>query len=142
VTIGVGGELLMARGSRTAEPDEDDDEDAPVPAPAPLPTVTARFSSLSPQLSLNFGRRDGWSYLSGGIGLARLTWEKAGTPAPGGDRVRAIHYGGGARWFTGPHLAFSFDVRFYTIPAQVAQGARPSFPRSRFTVFSAGVSLR
>ena len=36
------------------------------------PTVNARFSALSPQVSLNFGTRDGWSYLSGGIGWARF----------------------------------------------------------------------
>jgi hypothetical protein len=139
LSIGIGGELVMARDSRTAEPDEDEED---TPTSTPLPTVTTRFSSLSPQLSLNFGKRDGWSYLSGGIGLAALTPEKAGTAMPDGDRVRAIHYGGGARWFTGPHVAFTFDVRFYTVSAQAAQGTRPSFPRSKFTVFSAGVSLR
>jgi hypothetical protein len=137
LTIGIGGEFVVARDSRTLEAEDEDDEAAP-----PGPTVTTRFSSLSPQVSLNFGKRDGWSYLSGGIGLASLTAEQAGTPVPGGGRVRAIHYGGGARWFTGPHVAFTFDVRFYTVPAQPAAGTRPSFPRSRFMVLSAGVSLR
>ena len=37
-----------------------------------LRPVTERFTSLTPQLSLNFGNGDGWSYLSGGIGAA--TW--------------------------------------------------------------------
>ena len=37
--------------------------------------------TLAPQVSFNFGGRDGWSYLSGGIGLATLTAEKAGTAA-------------------------------------------------------------
>ena len=139
LSIGIGGEFVMARDSRTAERDEDEEDSPTLP---PLPTVTTRFSSLSPQLSLNFGKRDGWSYLSGGIGLATLTAEKAGAAMPDGDRVRAIHYGGGARWFTGPHVAFTFDVRFYTVSAQAAQGTRPSFPRSKLTVFSVGVSLR
>ena len=31
------------------------------------------------------------------------------------EPLKTINYGGGARWFTKTHLAFSFDVRFYAI---------------------------
>ncbi len=56
--------------------------------------------------------------------------------------MRTTHYGGGARWFTGPHLAFTFDLRFYTVNAQPAAGNRPAYPRTKMMVISAGVSFR
>ena len=37
-----------------------------------LRAVTETFTSLSSELSLNFGNGNGWSYLSGGIGVS--TW--------------------------------------------------------------------
>jgi hypothetical protein len=139
VSLGLGGELLIARDSRTAEPPDDDDGEAAVP----LPTVTTRFSSISPHVSLSFGKRDGWSYISGGLGRARLSSERDDEPfADGADGTRSLHYGGGARWFTGPHLAFSFDLRFYTINATEASGSRPAYPRTRMMVISAGISTR
>lgn len=135
ITLGVGGEMLVARGSRTA--------DQTGASAVQGPTVTTRLSAVSPQVSLNFGKRDGWSYISGGIGLARLTAERVDAPfAEGASRTRAINYGGGARWFTGPHLAFSLDLRFYTVNARAASGARPAFPRSKMMVISVGASLR
>jgi hypothetical protein len=134
VTFGLGGELLMARDHRTGE--------ATTAVPEP-PTITTRLSLMSPQLSLNFGKRDGWSYLSGGLGLARLTSEPDGAPfTADASRVRTTHYGGGARWFTGPHLAFTFDLRFYTINAQAASGTRPAYPRTKLMVISVGASFR
>jgi hypothetical protein len=138
VSLGLGGELVIARDSRTAELPDDDGDVA-----VPLPTVTTRFSSISPHVSLNFGKRDGWSYISGGLGRARLSSERDDEPfADGPDGTRALHYGGGARWFTGPHLAFSFDLRFYTINATEASGSRPAYPRTRMMVISAGISTR
>lgn len=134
VTVGLGGEIVLARGSHTAEF---------VDQTAQAPTIGTRFSLVSPQLSLNFGNNDGWSYLSGGIGLARLESELVDRPfTEAADRVRALHYGGGARWFNTPRLAFTFDVRFYTIAAQEVAALRPAYPRMRFMVFSVGASMR
>ena len=77
-----------------------------------------RITSLSPQLSLNFGNGSGWSYLSAGLGaddmVARHRRICVDYP-PNSDRLKTLNYGGGARWFIKPHLAFSFDVRFYAI---------------------------
>ncbi|MGH8637880.1 MAG: hypothetical protein ACREUZ_12175 [Burkholderiales bacterium] len=135
VTFGLGGELLWARDTRTGEQSET--------ATTEPPTVTTRLSAISPHVSLNFGRGDGWSYVSGGLGWASLTSERTDEPfTGGGGRARMTHYGGGARWFTGPHLAFSFDLRFYAINASEASGTRPAFPRSRLMVISVGASLR
>lgn len=137
VALGVGGELVIARDSRTAEPAEDDD------TAVEGPRVTTRFSSISPQISLNFGKRDGWSYISGGLGRARLSAERDDEPfADSADATGSFHYGGGARWFTGPHLAFSFDLRFYTVNASEASGTRPAYPRTKMMVISAGISMR
>ena len=51
--------------------------------------VTTRLSTIAPHLSVNFGHRLGWSYLSGGAGVARVSSEADGgtpRPAPAGAR--------------------------------------------------------
>ena len=135
VSIGFGGEWLTSRGSKTLEP---------TTAGAPSsPTVTTSFSVLSPQISLNFGGRDGWSYVSGGIGLASFTTEREDAPVADADgRTRSLNYGGGARWFAKEHLAFCFDLRFYKINPQDATTGRPAFGGRRMMAFSAGISLK
>jgi hypothetical protein len=135
LTLGLGGELLISGASKTLEPATEGGPDGP--------TVSGRFTALSPQLSLNFGGRDGWSYVSGGIGWASLTIENEAAPVADADgRLRAINYGGGARWFPKPHLAFSFDLRFYRYGAQEAIVRRPAYPGGRMLVMSAGVSVK
>lgn len=135
--LGLGGELLLrARGSHTVPPTEEDGPDGP--------TIVTRMTAVSPQLSLNFGKRSGWSYLSGGIGWASLTSEvQADGPLenPSGRR-RTLNYGGGARWFAQEHLAFTFDLRFYSIGAGEGTVGGPALPAMRLMVFSAGVSLK
>ena len=66
---------------------------------------------ISPQLSLNFGNGNGWSYLSVGIGrsLWSITPDGAQSRPIDEEPIRTINYGGGARWFIKPHLAFSLD---------------------------------
>ena len=133
IAFGVGAEMLLARDSRS--------KDATATSEAG-PTVTTRLSAISPQLSLNFGKGDGWSYISGGIGWARLTAERDDVAAAAADRSRATNYGAGARWFTSPRLAFSVDLRFYAINARPATATQPEFPRNRLMVISAGISVR
>lgn len=140
--LGLGGEIVLrARGSSTLPP--------PVTVPPAVgeetdgPRIVTRMTALSPQVSLNFGKRDGWSYLSGGIGRASLTTELEDSPLDAPEsRPLTINYGGGARWFTKKHLAFSLDLRFYAIRAQDETLTRPAFPRMTVMVFSAGISLR
>lgn len=134
--LGLGGELLLrARGSKTVAPTVEGGPDGP--------TVVTRMTALSPQVSLNFGKRDGWSYLSGGIGWASLTSELSASPLDEAEsRPRAINYGGGARWFAKEHLAFSLDLRFHAISAQEATTTRPGYPRMTVMIFSAGISAR
>lgn len=136
--LGLGGEILLrARGSHTVSSVEEDGPEGP--------TIVTRMSAVSPQLSLNFGKRNGWSYLSGGIGWASLVSEIEvdGLPDTPSTRRRTLNYGGGARWFAKKHLAFTFDVRFYSISApEATEPASAPAPATRLMVLSAGVSVR
>jgi hypothetical protein len=135
VTIGLGAQLLLARAKYTP----------PIVNNVPFgAAVTERFTSFSPQLSLNFGSGHGWSYLSGGLGgsVWSIIPEGSDPRAADEERLRTYNYGGGARWFAKPHLAFTFDVRFYAVdPGTPASGFIGS-PRSSFLVFAAGVALK
>lgn len=137
VALGVGAELLVAGASRTREADEED------PTSVEGPTVNARLRSFSPQLSLNFGTGRGWSYLTGGLGWGGFTTEREDRPlADPASAPRILNYGGGARWFAKEHLAFTVDLRFYSVAAQEATIGRPAYPSLRLMVFSAGVSFK
>lgn len=131
MTLGLGGQMTVSRARRAPE------------AGSTLRSTTERFTSLGPQMSFNFGPGTGWSYLSGGIAVS--TWSVVSDGAarrPADDELlKTINYGGGARWFAKPHLAFSFDVRFYSINPS-APGQLPSSPRTTLMVIGAGVSLK
>ena len=134
VALGIGGEFLRAKDTRTLDPATEDGEEGP--------TVETSLFSLAPQVSLNFGKKDGWSYISGGIGSAIFTAERIDRPVGDGSRVSTINYGGGARWFTNKHLAVSVDLRFYSVSAQPATLTRPAYPKSKMMVISGGIALR
>lgn len=137
VTFGFGGELATSRAKKTPAP----------PTTASGPTLRAteeKFTSLAPQLSFNFGNGHGWSYISGG--LARSTWSLVPADRPpfpsDEEKLKTINYGGGARWFIKPHVAFSFDVRFYAINPGAAYLGFPGSPRTTLLVIGAGVSVK
>ena len=139
VAVGVGGELTVGRASQTPEMIAT----TSTTTVTPLRASEERFTSLSPQLSLNFGNGSGWSYLSAGMGTSTWSIEPAGLTdyPPNSDRVKTINFGGGARWFIKSHLAFSFDVRFYAInPGAVDR--YPATPRTTLLVIGAGMSLK
>jgi hypothetical protein len=91
--FGLGVDLMLARGTTV--------------------DATTTIWSADPQLSVNFGTADGWSYLSAGVGAARVEAEPAGLS----ESVRSINWGGGARWFLSPHFGVGFDVRVRTLAA-------------------------
>jgi hypothetical protein len=137
LTLGLGGELAIARSRQT-----------PVPGAAasdgtPLRPTEERITSFSPQLSLNFGNGSGWSYLSGGLGqtIWFLAPDDLGDYPPNSDRLKTLNYGGGGRWFIKPHLAFSFDVRFYAISPGFAY-IFPATPRQTLLIIGAGISVK
>ena len=132
ITFGVGASFHTSRGSR-----------APDPETGEGPPLRTTFTAISPQLSFNFGGRDGWSYLSGGIGTSRLTL-RADDDAEALPQRRAntLNYGGGARWFLTQRLAFSLDLRFYAISPLPPLDAHPRSPRMTLTVLNIGASFR
>ena len=135
VTFGLGAHLTLAQSHSSAYSVEGQ--------PARR-AVTERFTSFTPQLSFNFGTGDGWSYISGGIG--RSIWSivpEGAQPQPADEeRLKTINYGGGARWFIKPHVAFTFDVRVHALDPGAPQGAVPGSPRTRLLIIGAGVSLK
>ena len=135
MTLGLGGEISKAGRDNTKNTGT---EAAPVDV-----TVNTSFSAVSPQISFNFGARDGWSYISGGLGWSNLTTERADLPLPPPEKgIKTINYGGGARWFFKKHLAVNFDIRFYAVNPQVATATRPGYPRMTIMSFCGGLSVR
>jgi len=59
-----------------------------------------------------------------------------------------VNYGVGARWFAKPHLAFSFDVRFYQMDPgspytdPVTGASYPAAPRTTLLIIGAGISVK
>jgi hypothetical protein len=133
VTFGIGGEVVASRSRQT-----------PLEGSQGLHASEEKFLSAAPQLSLNFGSGRGWSYLSGGVGLSQWSLVPEGqAPLPGdSERLKTVNYGGGARWFAKPHLAFSFDVRVYNIAPGTPAFGFPGSPRLTLIVIGAGVSLK
>jgi hypothetical protein len=134
VAIGVGGEFLIARG-RHQTTDEN--------GTATSPRIEQRLQGMAASVSLNFGHRDGWSYLSAGMGPLRFeSFAGDVAPAEAPPRKSTINMGGGARWFPTAHVAFCFDVRFYLTRPQEATGSSPGRSRNRILIMSAGIAVR
>jgi hypothetical protein len=137
--VGVGATYTWGRGSTSANPE----------LATPTAGVTTRLSLFSPQLSLNFGHRLGWSYVSGGIGRASESSEIT-DPLAGRPRVApaesgwtgAINYGGGARWFFKDRIAVSLDLRWYTLSSADATPTGPALPKQSLLVASGGISIQ
>ncbi len=106
------------------------------------PTLRKRFTAVAPQLSFNFGNRNGWSYLSGGIAPSRLSLFPLNEDESPQRSAGTLNYGGGVRWFTSDHLAFSIDFRLYAISPLEEMGDNPGSPRMTQMVLSIGASFR
>lgn len=132
MAFGVGGEGMLARASR-ALVDSTGKETGTV--------INRRLRGASAQLSLNFGRREGWSYLTAGIGPTSFESYLAGA-TPDGLRPASLNFGGGARWFNWEHLAFTADIRFYTTKPALATPNTAQRLRKNLLVFSGGISLK
>lgn len=148
ITLGIGANYLISRGNKVPDP---------VALPAD-PTVRERFETFGTQISLNFGSKQGWSYISGGIGSSRraiqvfpvTTTTTGGTTTTTqsdepltakGSRSKTINYGGGARWFFTSHIAFGFDLRWYAVNPSVATATVPVLPRQTLLVANGGISI-
>ncbi len=132
--FGVGGEAMMARGSK-------DQVDADGLSTAP--PIQQRIRSLSGNISINFGDENGWSYLTAGIGpLSFVSF--VGDSAPDGavPRKTTLNLGGGARWFFSRHVAIEFDVRFYQTKPEDIVPPYPGRQRNKLTVLSGGIGIK
>lgn len=86
--------------------------------PVTFPDVTVTGRIVSPQVSVNFGSREGWSYLSAGYDIGSMSSTASGTPelSLSTGVLKGPNFGGGARWFLRQRLAFGFDMRFHRLP--------------------------
>jgi len=140
VSLGFGGTLLIGGGTHTVET-----KDAAGMVTATSPTVRRHFRSLVPEVSLNFGHRNGWSYISGGfMGRSKLYVDREDKPATGAPWRTTLTYGAGARWFATDHVAFSVDVRWYSVAEQLPSATTGVVfePRTTLMVLSGGVSFK
>jgi len=134
ITFGLGGEFATGGAQLT-----------PTAGQTAVRPSTERLTTITPELSFNFGTGNGWSYITGGLG--RSTWAVVPRGQEGfaadSEKLKTITYGGGARWFMKTHLAFSFDVRFYAInPGTPYFAGVLGSPRTTLLVIGAGVSVR
>ena len=121
----------QAPGARSADPDG--------------PILRKRFSAVSSQLSFNFGHRNGWSYLSGGLGSSRLVLfpvDPLNPEEPDQRPANTLNYGGGMRWFLNDRVALSIDVRLYAISPLPELDGAPGSPRMTQVAFNVGASFR
>jgi hypothetical protein len=126
MALGVGAEFMLARGVKQQK----DVQGQPIGT-----RVESRIRSFSPAVSINFGHRNGWSYLSGGMGpLSYITFTGELAPADDPPSKATINMGAGARWFFNHHLAFCFDLRFYLTRPEEIQGELPGRARQRILV--------
>jgi hypothetical protein len=135
MTVGLGGSVTAARAHASEK----------VSADALIARATTEtFTHAAPELSFNFGNGNGWSYISGGIGLSTWSIVPDGSLPSAADeeRLRTVSYGGGARWFIKKHLAFSFDARFYQIDPGTPTVVTPGGPRTTLLIAGAGISLK
>lgn len=135
ITLGAGGNIVRLGGDSNPKDD--------ATGYSTGHKATTRFRSFATQVTANFGRRRGWSYLSAGYGVSTFgIWKSADLPPTSLPNRSTINFGFGARWFQKEHVAFSFDVRFYKMAAQAATENVPSDGKQTRVVIGAGVSFR
>ena len=145
MTVGVGGAFSTAHGkSDSIDIVSGSGATATTRATA---VVRTQVTSLMPQVSINFGHRLGWSYLSAGIGRTKVESSADAVGATPQIVVpaswnEALNFGGGARWFMKPRLGAGFDVRFVKLGSRGATALLPSARRSQMITFSAGISIQ
>jgi hypothetical protein len=132
--LGIGGEAFILRGKAQQE--------GTATQPVGL-IVRQEVKGFSGNVSLNAGDRNGWSYLTGGMGPVTFKTYKGDTaPADAAPHKMTINMGGGARWFVTEHVAVAFDVRFYLTRPEEITGSFPGRQRLRLVFLAGGVSFK
>jgi len=133
ITFGVGGAVLVGR-AHSGLTELDGNVTGHV--------VDVHFTSVTSEVSLNFGRNDGWSYLSGGIGWSWMGVTTRAEPVDTTARRQTIHFGGGARWFARDHLGLTIDLRVHKIGPQTPTEVVKPTPGMSVFVASVGVTFK
>jgi len=144
VTLGLG--VSMHTGKSTSDPLMSTATATTAAVPTTT-TVSTQITSLLPQLSINFGHKLGWSYLSAGYGRSKVVSSSAAFGTTLAQTVPeawngAINFGGGARWFMKPHLGAGFDVRFTKLGSRAATDVLPAAKRTQMFTLSVGISIQ
>lgn len=133
ITLGVGGTVQLSRAhSGLTELD----------GYVTGKVVDVRFTCVAPHVSLNFGRNDGWSYVSGGLGWSWMAITTRAEPIDTTSRRQTIHYGGGARWFFSDHMGFTLDLRVHRIGPQRQTDVVKPAPAMTVFIASVGVAFK
>jgi hypothetical protein len=145
-TFGLGVSLATGQGGSDALTETTGTGSSEV-TKATTTTVSTRITSILPQLSINFGHKLGWSYLSAGYGRSKVASSSAAFDTLPAQVVpeawnAAINFGGGARWFMKPHLGAGFDVRFTKLGSRAATAVLPSAKRTQMITLSVGISIQ
>ena len=145
ITFGAGASIIIGKGS--GESLTITSGSGPTATTRITPIVHTGITSLVPQVSINFGRKQGWSYLSAGLGVSKVSSRAdavGSTPATEVPEAwnSALNFGGGARWFMKPHLGAGFDVRFVKLASRSATAALPAARRTQLWNISAGISIQ
>ncbi|MSO60962.1 MAG: hypothetical protein EXQ50_02535 [Acidobacteria bacterium] len=146
MTLGLGVAMHTGKSTSSALTSTTGTGSAEVTKPTTT-TVTTQITSLLPQLSINFGHKLGWSYLSAGYGRSKAASSAAAFGTAVAQTVPeawnvAINFGGGAKWFMKPHLGAGFDVRFTKLGSRGATAALPSARRTQMVTISVGISIQ
>jgi hypothetical protein len=145
VTFGVGASMTTAKGS--GESLTIVSGSGATATTRITPVVHTGITNLAPQLSINFGHKLGWSYLSAGLGRSKVT-SRADAVSTTPPMVvpeawnSALNFGGGAKWFMKPHLGAGFDVRFVKLASRSATATLPAAKRTQLWNISAGISIQ
>jgi len=105
------------------------------------PVIRRRLEGVSGQISLNFGKGKGWSYLTVGGGPMKFeSYLDEAKPTRAGTTT--LNYGGGARWSFKSHLALNVDLRLYLTRPETATFDAAGRVRKRIALLSAGISVK
>ena len=145
ITFGLGASITMGKG--TGESLTITSGSGQTATTRITPVVHTSMTNLAPQLSINFGHKLGWSYLSAGFGRSKVASRADAVDASGALAVPdswnpAINFGGGAKWFMKPRLGASFDVRFVKLSSRSPTDTLPSAMRTQTWTISAGISIQ
>lgn len=144
IAFGVGASVIMGKGSADTVTVTGTGTTA---TSAVTQTVHTGITSIVPQVSINFGRRLGWSYLSAGAGPSKVTSSNEAIGTTEAQVVpeawnQALNFGGGAKWFMKPHLGAGFDVRWVKLMSRGATDTLPAAKRTQVWTISAGISIQ